>query len=64
MSIVWANSDIMVVALIEVIHGLTIYQIHYNKSWRAEKHALGSRPNKYNELISKPYHMSSSKQIF
>jgi hypothetical protein len=40
MSIVWAQSDITIVALIEVIHGLTTYQVHYGKAWRAKEHAL------------------------
>jgi hypothetical protein len=39
-SIVWANSDITVAALIEVIHGLTTYRIHYGKTWRAKEHVL------------------------
>jgi hypothetical protein len=40
MLIVWANSDITVAALIEVIDGLTTYRVHYNKAWRAKEHAL------------------------
>jgi hypothetical protein len=40
MSIIWAQSDITVAALIEVIHGLTIYRVHYGKAWRAKEHAL------------------------
>jgi hypothetical protein len=40
MSIVWAQSDITIAALIEVIHGLTTYQVHYGKAWRAKEHAL------------------------
>jgi hypothetical protein len=40
MSIVWAQSDIIVAALIKVIHGLTTYQIRYSKAWRAKEHAL------------------------
>jgi hypothetical protein len=39
-SIVWALFDITVAALIEVIHGLITYQIHYGKSWGAKEHAL------------------------
>jgi hypothetical protein len=39
-SIVWADSDITVVALIEVIHVLTTYQVRYDKVWRAKEHAL------------------------
>jgi hypothetical protein len=40
MSIVWADFDITVVALIEVIHVLTTYQVRYDKVWRAKEHAL------------------------
>jgi hypothetical protein len=40
MSIVWADFDISVAALIEVIHGLTIYQVRYDKAWRAKENAL------------------------
>jgi hypothetical protein len=40
MSIVWAQSNIIVAALIEVIHGLTTYQVRYGKAWRAKEHAL------------------------
>jgi hypothetical protein len=39
-SIVWAQSDITVAALIKVIHGLTIYRVRYGKPWRAKEHAL------------------------
>jgi hypothetical protein len=39
-SIVWADSDITVAALIEVIHDLTTYQVCYGKAWRAKKHIL------------------------
>jgi hypothetical protein len=31
MSIMWAQSDITVATLIEVIHGLTTYQVRYGK---------------------------------
>jgi hypothetical protein len=40
LSIVWAQSDITIAALIEVIHGLTTYWIYYGKSWRAKEHTL------------------------
>jgi hypothetical protein len=40
MPIVWADSDISVVALIEVIHGLTTYRVRYDKAWRAKEFAL------------------------
>jgi hypothetical protein len=32
MSIVWADSDITIDALIEVIHGLTTYRVQYDKA--------------------------------
>jgi hypothetical protein len=32
MSIVWADSDITVAPLIEVIHDLTIYRVRYDKA--------------------------------
>jgi hypothetical protein len=32
-SIVWADSDITIAALIEVIHSLITYQIRYDKVW-------------------------------
>jgi hypothetical protein len=38
--IVWADSDIIVDALIEVIHDLTTYRVCYGKTWRAKEHAL------------------------
>jgi hypothetical protein len=38
--IVCANSDITVTALIEVIHGLTTYRVHYDKAWKAKEHTL------------------------
>jgi hypothetical protein len=40
MSIVWADSDITVATLIEVIYGLTTYSVWYGKVWRAKEHAL------------------------
>jgi hypothetical protein len=40
MLIVWAQSDITVTALIEVIHGLTTYQVHYDKALMAKEHTL------------------------
>jgi hypothetical protein len=39
-SIVWADSHIMVAAFIEVIHNLTTYQVRYDKPWKANEHAL------------------------
>jgi hypothetical protein len=41
MSIVWVQSDITIVVLIEVIHSLTTYRVCYDKAWRAKEHALG-----------------------
>jgi hypothetical protein len=32
MSIVWADSDITVAALIEVVHGITTYRVRYSKA--------------------------------
>jgi hypothetical protein len=40
MSIMWAQSDITVTALIEVIDGLTTYRVFYGKAWRVKEHAL------------------------
>jgi hypothetical protein len=40
MSIVWADSAITLVALIEVIHDLTTYRVNYGKAWRAKEHTL------------------------
>jgi hypothetical protein len=40
MSIVWAQSDIIVAALIEVIHGLTTYRVCYGKTWWVKEHTL------------------------
>jgi YD repeat-containing protein len=39
-SIVWADSDITVAALIEVINDLTTYQVCYNKASRVKEHTL------------------------
>jgi hypothetical protein len=40
MSIVWAQFDITVAALIEVIHDLTTYRVRYDKACRAKGHVL------------------------
>jgi hypothetical protein len=40
MSIVWADSDITIAALIEVIHDLIIYRVWYDNTLRAKEHAL------------------------
>jgi hypothetical protein len=53
MSIVWAQSDITVAALIEVIHGLTTYQVHYGKAWRAKEHAIALLWGDWNESYTK-----------
>jgi hypothetical protein len=39
-SVAWADSNITVAALIEIIHGLTTYQIRYDKAWRVKEHTL------------------------
>jgi hypothetical protein len=39
-SIMWVDSDITAVALIEVIHGLTTYHVCYGKAWRAKENTL------------------------
>jgi hypothetical protein len=39
-SIVWADSGIMVATLIEVIHDLAKYQVRYSKAWKAKEYAL------------------------
>jgi hypothetical protein len=39
-SIVWADSNIIVAALFEVIHDLTTYQVHFGKAWKAKAHTL------------------------
>jgi hypothetical protein len=38
--IVWADSDITVATLIEVIDDLTTYQVRYGKACRAKEHTL------------------------
>jgi hypothetical protein len=39
-SIVWADYDITIAALIEAINCITTYQVSYSKSWRAKEHTL------------------------
>jgi hypothetical protein len=39
-SIMWADSDITVAALIKAIHYLTTYRVSYGKAWRAKQHTL------------------------
>jgi hypothetical protein len=53
MSIVWAQSDITVAAFIEVIHGLTTYQVRYCKAWRAKKHTLSLLWGDWRETYTK-----------
>jgi hypothetical protein len=53
MSIVWAQSDITVAALIEVIHDLTSYRVRYSKAWRAKEHALALLWGDWRELYTK-----------
>jgi len=52
-SIVWADSDIIVAALIEIIHGLTIYRVRYGKAWRAKQHALSLLWGDWKEAYAK-----------
>jgi hypothetical protein len=53
MSIVWAQSNITVAALIEVIHGLTTYRVRYGKAWRTKEHALALLWGDWRELYTK-----------
>jgi hypothetical protein len=39
-SIVWVESDITIVALIEIIHWLITYQVRYGKALRTKEHTL------------------------
>jgi hypothetical protein len=52
-SIVWANSDIMVATLIEVIHDLTTYQVHYGKAWRTKEQTLALLWEDWREAYAK-----------
>jgi hypothetical protein len=52
-SIVWADSDITIAALIEVIHGLTTYQVRYDKAWRVNEHALALLWGDWREAYTK-----------
>jgi hypothetical protein len=52
-SIVWANSDIIVAALIEAINCLTTYQVSYDKAWWAKEHALALLCGDWKEAYSK-----------
>jgi hypothetical protein len=53
MPIMWANSDVTVAALIEVIHSLTTYRVHYDKVWRAKEHALALLWGDWRETYAK-----------
>jgi hypothetical protein len=52
-SIVWVESDITVDALIEVIHDLTMYQVHYGKAWRTKEHAMALLWGDWREAYTK-----------
>jgi hypothetical protein len=52
-SIVWADSDITVVTLIEAINCLTIYRVSYGKVWRAKEHALALLWGDWKEAYAK-----------
>jgi hypothetical protein len=52
-SIVWADSNITVVALIEVIHRLTTYRVRYGKAWRAKEHAMAFLWGDWREAYAK-----------
>jgi hypothetical protein len=53
MSIVWADFDITVATLIEIIHGLTTYHVWYDKVWRAKEHYLAFLWRDWRELYTK-----------
>jgi hypothetical protein len=53
MSIVWAQSDITVVALIELIHNLTTYRVRYSKVWRAKEYTLALSWGDWRESYTK-----------
>jgi hypothetical protein len=56
-SIVLANSNIMVASLIEVIHGLTTYRVCYGKGWKAKLHALSLLWGDWREAYAKVLQM-------
>jgi hypothetical protein len=56
---VWADSDIIAAALIEVIHGLTIYRVRYGKAWKAKEHALALLCGNWKEAYAKVPRMLS-----
>jgi hypothetical protein len=63
-SIVWADSDIMLAALIEVIHSLTAYRVPYGKSWRAKEQTLPILWGDWKETYAKVSRMSSAISHF
>jgi hypothetical protein len=52
-SIMWVDSDIMVAALIEIIHDLTTYRVCYGKAWRAKEHVLALLWEDWKETYAK-----------
>jgi hypothetical protein len=52
-SIVWADFDITVAALIEAINCLTAYRVSYDKAWRAKEHALALLWEDWKEAYAK-----------
>jgi hypothetical protein len=52
-SIVWADSDITVAALIEAINCLITYRVSYGKAWRAKKHTLALLWGDWKEAYAK-----------
>jgi hypothetical protein len=63
-SIVWADSDISVAALIDVIYGLTTYWIRYGKAWRAKVHTLTLLWGNWKEAYAKVSMMLSAISHF
>jgi hypothetical protein len=61
---VWADSDIMLAALIEAIHGLTTYRVPYGKSWRAKEQTLSILWGDWKETYAKVSRMSSAISHF
>jgi hypothetical protein len=53
MSILWADSDITVATLTEVIHDLTTYQVHYDKACRVKEHTLALLWGDWREAYTK-----------
>jgi hypothetical protein len=59
-SIILVDSDITVAALIEGIHGLTTYRVHYGKAWKAKEHALALLWRDWKEAYTKVPRMLSA----